>query len=135
MNDISRIFQSLSLIVGLAACAPTTSGTAPTDSQLASFQEGRTTAAQVLAALGPPTSDAYDSTTGQRTLGYAETRADVKGESFIPIVGVFAGGVNAQSRSVVLTFDKRGVLVGRSVSKSAIESTPFGGVHSTTPGN
>jgi hypothetical protein len=75
----------------------------------AQFQPGVTTAHEVIAILGPPVTETVDST-GVRTIGYASIHAHAKAASFIPIVGLFAGGAVGKSSSVYFTFGPDGIL-------------------------
>ena len=63
------------------------------DAQLAAFQDGKTTVAEVVAALGQPTSDVRSSD-GLRVLGYGYMRAETSGAAFIPVVGAFAASAS-----------------------------------------
>lgn len=58
---------------------------------------------------GPPT-PAPESAQGVPCWTYSFARASTKASSFIPVVGAFAGGINAQSQSLMLTFGADGIL-------------------------
>jgi len=90
------------------------SGTFVNDDQLAQFRDGYTTLAQIEETLGAPTSDVRDSS-GLRTIAYSFMASQVKGATFVPVVGAFAGGATAQVRTVVFQFDDRGILVRHTV--------------------
>jgi outer membrane protein assembly factor BamE (lipoprotein component of BamABCDE complex) len=91
----------------LTACA--TSGTQIDPAKVASFQRGRTTVSEVQSALGAPngTSLLPD---GSRVMVYTYVHAHARPETFIPIIGGFVGGADAQAQSVSFFFGPDGVL-------------------------
>jgi len=94
------------LILCLAGCA--TGGTQVSRAQAQQFQVGVTTQVEVEAALGAPqvVQDMPDGT----LVIYSGMQARVKAATFIPIVGLFAGGSHVQTSHVSFTFDKAGKL-------------------------
>lgn len=108
-------FVAVFLVALLVGCA--SSGVRVTDSQMSQFVEGKTTQQEVVAALGEPTGVTrnFDGTT---TLIYTYAEARTRATTFIPIVGLFAGGVDTRSNSVAMSFDKAGVLTTYSSSAS-----------------
>lgn len=100
---------SLLLLLSLAGCV--SSGTHVTEAQAGQFVKGKTTEAEVIAALGPP-----DSTTrnddGSRVDSYTYFKAAANAASFIPYVDLLAGGTKGSYSTVAFTFDARGVLKG-----------------------
>lgn len=59
--------------------------------------------ADVRGLIGAPDQVTRDGN-GNETWMYLYSRASVKGATFVPIVGAFAGGVNTQNQSVVVVF-------------------------------
>ena len=96
---MKSIFASV-IIAALAGACVHSEATRISDDQLATVQDGKTTVGEAVAALGPPTSDAWDSS-GQRVLGYSYTRAET-----------------SQTRHILLIFDKDGRLVHHTVTDS-----------------
>lgn len=113
------------ILVALSACAST--GTQIKDSQLSAFQIGVTTHADVIRALGPPESEVVSSS-GSRSMTYIFSHVSTEAASFIPLVGMFAGGAKAQTNAVTIRFDPNGKLAEVTASNTAIESTGFGNV-------
>src|SRR5579859_2878429 len=104
----------------LAGCV--SSGTQVKDTALTQFQKGVTTEADVVKALGPPQS----TTTlgdGRRLVIYSGMHGQVKGATFIPVVGLFAGGATVHQSTVVFTFGQDGKLVEYSSTQSNADST------------
>jgi hypothetical protein len=115
MQRLTGIFCALAL----SGCV--SSGTQVKESQLTSFQTGVTTERDVRAALGPPQS-VSTSTYGVRTIAYSGLRASPKAATFIPIVGLFAGGANVQASSAVFSFGPDGKLTQMTNSQTSAES-------------
>jgi outer membrane protein assembly factor BamE (lipoprotein component of BamABCDE complex) len=96
------------IALALAGCGAS-SGTKISDQQLAQLEVGKTTRAGALVILGKPNSETAIST-GQRVMVWAYSEIKTRPETFIPFAGAFVGGADGKSGSVVLTFDKSGVL-------------------------
>ncbi len=116
---IMRRFLPLALATIITACAAT--GVKVDPSQTASFKPGQTTYAEVIAKLGPPTSQTQIGT-GQRFISYTYARSAARPETFIPIVGAFVGGADTQAQSVMFRFDANGVLVDTTSSSHQMGS-------------
>ncbi len=103
----------------LAGCA--SSGTNVDPKVMASFQAGKTTKTEIITALGAPN--------GQATLGdgtsmitYAYVHAQANAASFIPVVGLVAGGASATTQQEAFFFDKNDVLARISTNNGQSES-------------
>jgi hypothetical protein len=98
-------------LLGLVAATPALSASrhAITDADLAGFKIGQATYADVVAKLGAPQSQSTDST-GQRTIVYMRSSATPKLASFVPVVGLFAGGAKSSMNIAVVVFDASGRL-------------------------
>jgi hypothetical protein len=92
--------------VVLAASAALAAAPAPDPSQ---FTVGTSTISDVEAVYGQPTTQSVVST-GDRVLIYATSHAHVKAVTFVPVVGLFAGGAKASAQSMSFVFDKDGKL-------------------------
>lgn len=94
-------------------------GVMVSDQQVQQFKRGETTEAQVVAALGPPTTVAnYGS---QRMIIYSGAHAQARPASFIPFIGPLVGGADARASSVVFTIAD-GVVVDISSSHTIVGS-------------
>jgi hypothetical protein len=109
------------VLCALALSGCVSSGTQVKESQLTSFQKGVTTEPDVIKALGPPQSTTT-STTGIRTIVYYGLRASPKAATFIPVVGLFAGGAKAQTNSVVFMFGPDGKMTEMTSQQTNAES-------------
>jgi hypothetical protein len=109
---------SLVALVLLAGCM--SSGTKVSDQQARSFAPGTTTMSDVTAALGRPStrSTAID---GQMVLGYSHTSAYATPATYVPIVGLLAGGSRGASETTIFMFDRNGVLTHVTTSSSDID--------------
>lgn len=101
-----RTFIAIGMI-GLAGCA--SSGTKVSPEQMSGFQVGKTTEAQVIAALGVPNSSATASD-GSKSDVYIHVKAHANAVNYIPVVGLLAGGAKSESDTVVFAFNRDGVL-------------------------
>lgn len=90
---------------------------------------GEATVEQTITLMGPPTMDT-SSSDGSRRLTYIFTAASVKAATFVPIVGIFAGGTEVRSDSVTLVFDQAGKL--KDVTKTLTATETSNGVSPTT---
>lgn len=96
------LFACLLLIGGCA-----TTGTQVDQSQVKAFTPGITTRAEVEARLGPPTMT-QTMPDGGMILTYSYAHAQVRAASFIPVVGLFAGGSDVKADSVSIWIDPQG---------------------------
>lgn len=100
--------KTLVALVALALFGCATVGREISTAQVDTFKKGETTSAEAIQALGQPTGVTRMSD-GRQQLIYSFAHAQARPASFIPIVGIFAGGTDVRSSSVVLTFDKAGI--------------------------
>ena len=111
------------LLALVSGCAST--GTRVDSSKLQSFERGVTTRLQVEAALGRPTMVQVASD-GKTTLTYIHADAKIRPASFIPVVGLFAGGSDVRSDSVSIFLDAQGRYQSSSSTSSVFGSSTGG---------
>ncbi len=103
------------VIVSLVGCAAS-SGVQVAPEKVSQFKVGVSTEPEVIAALGPPTGTTVN---GEgRMITYTGATAQVRGATFIPIVGLFAGGHDIKSSSTVFKFGIDGKLKDVSTTNS-----------------
>ena len=92
------------------------------------FRFGIDTAATITAKLGKPNSKSVSSD-GAMTISYSSIHTRVKGATFIPIVGLFAGGAKAKTATKSFVLGVDGLLKGYSSGDTQINCGigPFGG--------
>src|SRR5947209_9094497 len=90
--------RSLALFATVALAGCVSAGTRVTDEQASKFERGKTTYDQVVRALGPPNAVVSNSD-GTRTISYVFLTARPRPATFIPIVGLFAGGAHSESNT------------------------------------
>lgn len=83
------------------------------------MKAGQTTYADVTAQLGPPTSVSTKSD-GTKIAVYYSIHAQARPASFIPVVGLFAGGADSRSSSVVFRFDAASKLIDFTSSQTGV---------------
>lgn len=71
--------------------------------------EGKTTKAEIIAAYGDATAVTFTDS-GNEVWTYTYTRAVPTAQTFIPIVGIFAGGANTTTTGLVILFDRAGIV-------------------------
>jgi hypothetical protein len=109
------------VVLVLTACA-TQTGTQVTQQHSTQFERGKTTEAQIVAAMGKPTTRMAMSD-GTIMLIYAGTHTDINGATFIPVIGLFAGGARTQNSSVVYRLTD-GKLDGVTYQQTDVKSGP-----------
>ena len=72
------------------------SGTKVDQSTVSKFEIGETTKSEVISALGDPNNSTIKSD-GTSSITYTYVQAQTKAASFIPYVGLFAGGADLES--------------------------------------
>ncbi len=87
------------------------------EANLHSFEKGKTTYSEIVARLGPPTTNSL-LPDGRRMLMYSYVQATARPENFIPLVGAFVGGADSRSSNVILWIDQEGKLASFSTSES-----------------
>lgn len=90
-------------LVAAALCGCATAGREIDVSRLSQIKKGETTRAQVDQLLGPPNGITQDAD-GNTTYTYSFASARVKGQTFIPIYGAFAGGSDVTTQTTTVTF-------------------------------
>jgi hypothetical protein len=92
----------------LAACVSV--GTQVEQADVDRFQKGVTTPAEVVAKLGAPQETGHKNN-GDTTLSYVYMKGTPKPATFIPVVGLFAGGSDTHTTRVTFEFDPSGHLL------------------------
>lgn len=91
-----------------------------TADDVAQFKVGTATVQDVEGRLGKPQGTATNSD-GTATITYVSAKSHVKGASFIPLVGLFAGGATASTSATVFTFGPDGLLKATSTNTSNVD--------------
>jgi hypothetical protein len=115
----------------LAGASPSFAGKPITEQQAASFKIGEATEADVVRALGKPTMVTADAD-GVTMIAYSSYHSHVKAMTFVPVVGLFAGGAKADVSSVVFTFGKDGKLAKYIISGSETNCSSLGSCSGNT---
>jgi hypothetical protein len=103
--------------ISLTACA--SAGVKVEEAKLKSFEKGKTTASEVVTTLGPPTARSVTAD-GITTISYNYASSQIRPATFIPIVGLFAGGSDTRHSAVEFKFDKQGLLADYTSSEGEI---------------
>jgi outer membrane protein assembly factor BamE (lipoprotein component of BamABCDE complex) len=118
---MNKHFAAMLCVLALSGCV--SSGTKVTPEQVAQFEQGKTTLAEVVTKLGPPNSTTTLGN-GQTILVYVHISSSANAATFVPVVGLLAGGATGTSNSATFTFDNKGILMssGSSESKTAVST-------------
>lgn len=103
----------------MAGCA--SSGTMVTANQAAQFEKGKATRAQVIAQLGQPNASTVLND-GTQIDVYVHAYAAANGASYVPVVGLLAGGASGTTNTATFTFGKDGVLKAVTTSSGQAQS-------------
>ena len=114
-----RIIITIASMLTLSACVSV--GRKLDTAKIDEIKKGETTRQQVLKLLGSPDQITKDGS-GNVTFQYMHVRATPKAESFIPVVGMFAGGANVQNQLLMVTFGKDEVVTDLISTYGASES-------------
>jgi len=101
-NSIASLLLVVTLLAGCASA-----GTEIDQSATTQIQKGVTTKQQVIALLGAPMGDTL-SFDGKEMMFWSYSQTRIKGATFIPVYGLFAGGANMRTTmfQVILGPDK-----------------------------
>lgn len=113
-----KLLAALLALAALAGCA--SHGVMISEQQSQQFKKGVSTEADVIAALGKPTT--ISTTSGYRFIIYSGAQAQARPASFIPIIGALVGGSDIQASHVMFRFDKGGILEDVTTTQTATGS-------------
>lgn len=126
---------ALSLIAASTAAqaAPSPSAISPASSVPAAavggFTVGVDTLETIEAKLGKPSS-LIRSSDGTSIAIYSRAHTRIKGTSFIPLIGLFAGGAKSSASTTIYTFGHDGVLTNVTISDTTVDChATVGGAH------
>lgn len=121
-------FQAVVFVAFLGGCA--SAGVQVSKADATQFTEGVSTETEIVKKLGQPS--AVTTSAKGKTLTYTGAYCATRASTFIPLVGLFTGGMDCQSSSVVYELDSSGVL--RQVTHSqGVTSTGMGTSSNTRP--
>ncbi len=108
---------TLSLLIGCASAGNEKLRNENTGTLSQKITKGTTTKAQVTTALGP--ADEVSFTDGGNEIWkYHHIVATAKGVNFIPIVNIFAAGVDEKKKELVVLFDEQGIVKNYTFSET-----------------
>ena len=104
----------------LSACGAS-AGREVDTSKITTYQQGVTPCSKIRTDLGQPLETATD-VDGSKQLTYGRTETTVRGETFIPIVGWFAGGADTDYDFVQIKCDASDVYVEHKATKGRVST-------------
>lgn len=124
MNTVKpKIFLLILVIIGISACTTTGNQALKNETQesiAAKFQEGTTTKAEIVSALGAPTETSFTDG-GLEVLRYEFTRFTPKARNFIPY-NFFSVGSDGKKKELVVLFDENNVVKKLVMNESKVET-------------
>jgi outer membrane protein assembly factor BamE (lipoprotein component of BamABCDE complex) len=105
---MKRLFL-LFLVTMVAGCFSMGNKQIMDSSRTSQIQEGKTTKSEVMGLLGEP-NHTQPMPNGEEMWTYTYHKSTTRPTTFIPVVGLFAGGADMKSKTLSLTFDGDGVL-------------------------
>lgn len=116
-----------SVFAGLLGVAVITTGCATSQgnqvdvSDTSSIVDGKTTKSELISKFGQPTQTTRDSK-GKQTLVWLHTKSTIHAATYIPVVGMFAGGATTENKTLTVFIDRRGIVQGHEYSDATISS-------------
>jgi outer membrane protein assembly factor BamE (lipoprotein component of BamABCDE complex) len=119
---VSVITTSL-LMIGVGGCVGTEGGERQiTDpGKISQIEKGVSTKASIRAAFGAPEGTSFEAN-GNEIWTYSYVNTSVTPATYVPIVGVFAGGTNVQSSGLTVTFDANGIVKAYAITNGGATS-------------
>jgi len=114
------LITTLLALMVLTGCA--SSGNRIDGNYVGKIKTGETTEQEVRANLGSPMA-ASIMQDGSKMIIYSFARTELKASTFIPIVGLFAGGANTETETLQVWFDSNGVVTSHSFNQGNIDSS------------
>ncbi len=120
----------------LTGCISASNGPALDSGNIAKLHKGMSRV-EVETLLGPPSHVVMAGNNGERTLIYNHTDMSVKSTTFVPIVGLFAGGTDTRLQNVQIMLDANGIVRDFESSDKTQDanSSVFTGSHITEHNN
>jgi outer membrane protein assembly factor BamE (lipoprotein component of BamABCDE complex) len=115
MRDCSALRAGLLAFVvaaGLSGCTGQGQGgqqAITNDTKVSQIQKGSSTKADIAGLFGQPGGKSFGAS-GDETWNYSFSSTQVNPATYVPIVGVFAGGATASASTLIVTFDQKGVV-------------------------
>ena len=112
MQSILKAIILLSLLgffLFIFSCASMGNKEITDPAKTSQIKEGETTKAEVLSVLGDPSKVKFTDN-NEEVWEYVHTRSTTRPASFIPLVGIFAGGMDAKGQTLTIRFDHTGTV-------------------------
>jgi outer membrane protein assembly factor BamE (lipoprotein component of BamABCDE complex) len=122
LHQIRLVFGTFTLMAAVALCGCASAGNQKVraetmDTMGQKVAKGFTTKAQVTALYGEPATVSLTDG-GSEVWHYEYAHATANGASYVPIVGLFAGGAHVNKNELVFIFDKNDIMQNYTVHAS-----------------
>ena len=119
-----RMMITIAVAIGanatLAACS-SSAGRDVDKSKVTSYQPGVTSCSQIRSELGEPIETSREAD-GSTNLVYGKATTTIRGSTFIPIVGLFAGGADTKYDFVAIKCDPQGLFASYETKVGKVSS-------------
>lgn len=109
-NLIPMRSACVGLVLLISGCAAYGNKKITDPTIVAQIEKGKSTKADVKGILGDPATVDF-SDTGVEKWIYAYTKHQTRGATFIPVVGMLAGGADIKTDTLIVQFDKDGTVM------------------------
>jgi len=91
-------------------------------SKISKIRQGVSTKSDIVALFGEPAGINHKEDGGEEW-SYNYEDYSIKPQTYIPFVGLFAGGSTSSSSSLIVTFDKKGTVTAYATNKSGMDTS------------
>lgn len=105
---VSSLLAALALLA-IQGCASSGNPKVADFNPTTQVEYGKTTKQEIHAMLGEPNGKKYGAD-GKEVWVYSYAQAQARPATFIPVVGLFAGGMDGSAKKLIFAFDRQGVL-------------------------
>lgn len=122
---MKKILPLMIFVLLLAACATAGSPSVKDQSRISQIKKNETTQDQIVELFGQPQVKKTKED-GTEVWEYAYVETAVTGATFIPIVGLFAGGANSKVDGIEIEFNRNNLVSKYATSTGEVQSQNFG---------
>ena len=126
---MKKILPVILISLFLSGCATVGTKDITNDEIVSQIEVGKSTKAEIRTLLGEPSNKVFTSQfPGEKVEEwiYVYVRSTIRPATFIPIVGIFAGGSDTEHNTLTIRFTKEGIVKDFSVSEGKMRTTTGG---------
>jgi outer membrane protein assembly factor BamE (lipoprotein component of BamABCDE complex) len=110
-DALAKSLMICTVALPLAGCGGSQMGSSAVadPNKLSQIQKGVSREADIQVLFGAPNGRSF-SENGDEVWSYSYSKTQVNAATYVPVVGLFAGGANSDASVLTVTFDKKGVV-------------------------